>query len=112
MALFGRKRVQPLECRWQDICDLMKDSIETNTPILDLTVRIGNANHRTGISADMTQSGEYFDIVFFFDDKEYPSLNEMISDLSYSFDMIVSVIKEENVVNPRDYTLLAQREIV
>ena len=95
MALFGRKRVQPLECRWQDICDLMKESIETNTPILDLT-----------------QSGEYFDIVFFFDDKEYPSLNEMISDLSYSFDMIVSVIKEENVVNPRDYTLLAQREII
>ena len=103
MALFGRKRVQPLECRWQDICDLMKESIETNTPILDLTVRI---------SADMTQSGEYFDIVYFFDDKEYPSLNEMISDLSYSFDMIVSVIKEENVVNPRDYTLLAQREII
>ena len=36
MALFGRKKVQPLKCRWQDICDLMKECVEINAPVLDL----------------------------------------------------------------------------
>ena len=60
----------------------------------------------------MTRSGAYFDIRFFFDDREYTSMNEMISSLNYAFDMIVSVISEENVGNPRDYALLARREIM
>ena len=112
MALFGRKKVQPLKCRWQDICDLMKECVEINAPVLDLTIQIENISHKTGISSDMTRSGAYFDIRFFFDDREYTSLNEMISSLNYAFDMIVSVISEENVGNPRDYALLARREIM
>ena len=112
MALFGRKKVQPLRCRWQDVYDLMKECMEINAPVLDLTIQIENTSHRIGISSDMTRSGAYVDILFFFDDREYTSLNEMISSLNYSFDMIVSVIKEENVGNPRDYALLAGREII
>lgn len=112
MTLFARKKVQPLKCRWQDICDLMKECMGINAPILDLTIQIANTKHHTGISSNMNRSGEYFDILFFFDDKEYTSLNEMISSLGYSLDIIISVIKEESVGNPRDYALLAQREII
>ena len=111
MALFGRKKPQPLKCRWQDICDLMRNCIEIHAPILDLTFQMENRTHKTGISSDMTRSGEYFDITFFFDDREYPSLDEMLSQLGYPFDMVISVLKEENVSDPRDYVLLAQREI-
>lgn len=112
MALFARKKPQPLKCRWQDICDLMRTCIEINAPILDLTIQIENKRHTTGISSDMTRSGEYFDTLFFFDGREYSSLEEMLSQLHYPFDQVVSVIKEENVRDPRDYALLAQREIL
>lgn len=111
MALFGRKKVQPLKCRWQDVYDLMQESIDINVPILELTIQIENKSHTIGISSDTTCSGEYFDTIFFFDEREYTSMNDLFSALGYSFDMIISVIKEEGVVDPRDFTLLAQREI-
>ena len=112
MALFGRKRAQPLKCRWQDIYDKMEECVEINAPVLELTLQIENTSHRIGISSEMTRSGKYVDICYFFDNREYRSLNEMISSLNYASDMVVSVISEENVDNPRDYALLAQREIV
>lgn len=104
--------MQPLKCRWQDVYDLMQECIDINVPILELTIQIENKIHTIGISSDMTRSGEYFDITFFFDEREYTSMNDLFAAFGYSFDMIISVIKEENVVHPRDYTLLAQREIL
>lgn len=89
-----------------------KYQLVQRTHILDLTIQIENKRHTTDISSDMTRSGEYFDTLFFFDGREYSSLEEMLSQLHYPFDLVVSVIKEENVRDPRDYALLAQREIL
>ncbi|HSK69845.1 MAG TPA: hypothetical protein VLA21_11350 [Candidatus Limnocylindria bacterium] len=104
--------MQPLKCRLQDVHDLMQECVDIHAPILELTVQMESKSRKIGISSDMNRSGKYFDTLFFLDDKDYASLDEMFSALGYPPDMMVFVMKEEGVDDPRDYTLLAQREIM
>ena len=109
MGLFGKK-IEPLKCTIQDVLDLMDECIKIDAPCLDMTIKSATGKHSIGISSDF-EAGKYFDTLFFFDDNEYESIEQMVKDENLYNEEIILVLKEEGVPDPRDYTLLAEREI-
>ena len=110
MKLFGKKPA-PLKCKMRDVIDLMDECIRIDAPILALQIDYKQGKHKIGISSDMNRRGQYFDTVFYYDDQEYPSIDQLIQANEISMDHMVLVIEDENMNDPRDNVLLSKREL-
>lgn len=114
MAFFGnlfKKKNTELTCKFQDVFDLMEESVRIDAPITRLIIRMDNQIHKIGVSADMTRGGKYFDIVYYFDEGEYKAISELMAALPYSFNAEIVVIEDEDLGDPHSHTLLAEREL-
>lgn len=108
--LFKKKNTE-LICKFQDIFDLMEESVRIDAPITRLIIRVDNQVHKIGVSADMTREGKYFDMIYYFDENECKSIPELKALLPYSFGDAVTVIEDEDMGDPHNNTLLSEREL-
>jgi len=108
--LFKKKNTE-LVCKFQDLFDIMEESVRIDAPITRLIIRVDDQVHKIGVSADMTHGGEYFDIIYYFDGNECKSISELKALLPYSFSDEVTVIEDEDIGDPHSYTLLSKREL-
>ena len=114
MGLFNRlfkKKEYALNCKLQDVYDLLSESVSIGAPITNLIVRIDNQVHKIGVSADMTKAGKYFDIIYYYDDIEQQSLGALMALIPFSWNKEITVIEDEEMGDPHYFTLLANREI-
>ncbi len=108
--LFKKKNTE-LICKFQDVFDLMEESVRIDAPITRLIIRVDNQIHKIGVSADMTRGGEYFDIIYYFDEAQCKSISELKARLPYSFGDEVTVIEDEDMGDPHSNKLLSEREL-
>ena len=106
-----KKKNTELICAFQDVFELMEESVRIDAPITRLIIRVDNQVHKIGVSADMTRGGEYFDIIYYFDENECKSISELKALFPYSFGDEVTVIEDEDLGDPHKNKLLSEREL-
>lgn len=123
MSVFGKiknlfaPKWEPLVCRPADMIDLFGQDIAINAPLEDFTVEINGKPHHIGISSEYDNREGYSDIYFYLDDQCFRTLEDFeenaIADGVLFKDLETIKILRENLDSgdPRNYVLLAQREI-
>lgn len=119
MGFFAKLRVpkwQPLLCRPGDIIDLFRESVAEGAPIISLVVEYNGQQYDVGVSANYSRERGFFDIEFAFDKQRFSTLEDFsqncrIGDLPFQQAGILKVLKDREGGDPRQYTLLKNREI-
>ncbi len=123
MSVFGKiknifaPKWEPLMCRPSDIIDLFRQDVAINAPLEDFTVEINGKPHHIGISSEYDSRAGYSDIYFYLDDQCFRTLEGFEEKASADGVLFigletVKILRENlNGGDPRDYVLLAQREI-
>lgn len=108
---------EPLVCKPADIFELIQDYVDINAPLCRLVVEINGKRHRIGVASDYdSRTKEYFDVAFYFDDSEFPTLEKLIEKAETDGARVaeldtITVIEDEDGGDPRNDILLAKREI-
>lgn len=123
MSLFSKiKNVfdphyEPLVCKPADIFELFRECVEFDALLCRLVVEINGKQHKIGVTSDYnSRTGEFFDIAFYLDDSEFPTLEALINNAEIDGFRVaefktITVLEDEDSGDPRNNVLLADREI-
>lgn len=110
-------RYAPLVCKPGDVFALIREFVDINAPLCRLVVEINGKPHKIGVTSDYnSRANEYFDIAFYLDDNEFPTLEELIEKAETEGVRVaaletITVLEDEDSGDPRNNVLLADREI-
>lgn len=108
---------EPLVCKPADIFDLIRECVEINAPLCRLIAEVNGKPHKIGVTSDYdSRTKEHFDIAFYLDDSDFPSLEALINNAKIDGFRIadlktIIVLEDEDSGDPRNNVLLEQREI-
>ncbi len=119
MSIFKRKpKWQPLVCRPTDIIELFRQDIAIDAPLEDLTIEINGKPHNIGISSEYdSRKCVYSEVCFYLDDQFFRTLEGFaakccVDGVLFSEMKTITILRENlNSGDPRNYVLLAQREM-
>lgn len=118
MSFFKNKKCyEPLICKPSDIFELIRGCVEINAPLCRLVVEINGKRHKIGVVSDCdSRTGKYFDTAFYFDEDEFPTLDELIDKVETDGAKVaaletITVLEDEDGGDPRNNVLLADREL-
>lgn len=110
-------RCEPLVCKPADVFELIRECVDINAPLCRLVVEINGKPHKIGVTCDYnSRTKEIFDIAFYFDDNEFPTLEKLIEKAETEGVRVaaietITVLEDEDSGDPRNNVLLSDREI-
>lgn len=115
--LFSKRTWEPLFCKPADIFNLIKECVDINAPLLNLVIEYNSAEHKIGVTSDYSSTRGPFDTVYYCDDAEYSTLEEMqlsccIDGELFSEMATVKILRDEEVGDPRGNTYFERNGIM
>lgn len=110
-------KYEPLVCKPADILELLGECVSIGAPLCNLVIEINEKPHKIGVTSDYdSRTGKPFDIVFYLNGEEFPSLDELtekaaIDGVRFVELETVTVLRDEEAGDPRGNALLEKREI-
>lgn len=110
-------RYEPLVCKPADVFELIRECVDINAPLCRLVVEINGKPHKIGVTCDYnSRTKQIFDIAFYFDDNEFPTLEKLIEKAETEGVRVaaietITVLEDEDSGDPRNNVLLSDREI-
>lgn len=114
--MFGKKkkgdRWPALLCTAGDLIAVIQDDVSIGAPINEFIFRVQDEVHTVGVSADYDGRRGFFDLLFYLDKQEYPTMEEFLEKASlqgrrFAQLGVVSVLEDKYCGNPRGNPRLA-----
>lgn len=114
--IFKKKSFPPLVCRPADMIDFFQECLKINAPNASFEIEYKKQVYPLGIRSDYTQQKGFFDIKFYLDTQEFDTIENFCTNARLQNQLFinletVTILRDLDYGDPRNNTLLEQREL-